>query len=138
MTQGLATPAGIARVPGTSHVIIGSVVIPARVDEYDLAGGFVRTIVPDGVPKNPLGIDVGSDGTVYYAELNLDPQALSPRCGQVSRVRFANGAPMAPEVLATRLRFPDGVTVVDSSRLKVSLSRLPDAVSVDPSACGGE
>jgi hypothetical protein len=137
-TPGLATPAGIGRVPGSTHVVLSSVVIPARIDEYDLAGGFVRTIVPDGVPKNPLGIDVGSDGTAYYAELNLDPDTFSPRCGQVSRVRFANGAPLAPELLATRLRFPDGVTVVDSSRLKVRLAKLPDAVSVDPSRCGGE
>jgi hypothetical protein len=137
-TPGLVTPAGIARVPGSSRVYLGSVVIPARIDEYDLAGGFVRTIVPDGVPKNPLGIDVGTDGTAYYAELNLDPQTSSPRCGQVSRVRLANGVPLAPEVLATRLRFPDGVTVVDSSRLKVRLSKLPAAVSVDPSRCGGE
>src|SRR5262249_2296361 len=37
---------------------------------------FVRNIVPSGVPRNPLGIDVGSDGTVYYAELNLDPVTL--------------------------------------------------------------
>jgi hypothetical protein len=53
-------------------------------------------------------------------------------------VRFSDGAPLAPEVLATRLRFPDGVTVVDSAKLKVRLAKLPDAVAIDPSRCGGE
>jgi len=40
------------------------------------------------VPKNPLGMDVGSDGTLYYAELNLDPATFNPRCGSVSMVKF--------------------------------------------------
>ena len=36
------------------------------------------------------------------------------------------------------LRFPDGVTVVDSRRLKVKVERLTPAVDLDPSQCGGE
>jgi hypothetical protein len=137
-TPGILTAAGITRIPGSSSFYLASVVLPAVVNEYDPTGAFVRTIVPEGVPANPLGIDVGSDGTVYYAELNLDPKELSPRCGRVSRVRFAGGAPLAPELLATRLRFPDGVTVADSSRFKVNFAKLPAAVDIDPSRCGGE
>jgi hypothetical protein len=137
--SGLATVAGIARVPGTDHFLLSSVVIPAGIREVDAMGVLVRTIVPDGVPRNPLGIDVGSDGTVYYAELNLDPMTLRTRCGAVSRVRMdAAGQPLPPEELGRHLRFPDGVTVVSSKSLKVKWSRLPDAPDIDPSRCGGE
>jgi hypothetical protein len=133
-----ATFAGIARVPRSDHFYVGSVLLPPGIDEYDPLGALVRTIVPGGVPLNPLGIDVGSDGTLYYAELNLT-ETLSPGCGSVSRVRLdASGAPQAPERLSRNLRFPDGVTVVDSRRLAVNLRRLPDAPENDPSACGAE
>ena len=136
---GPVTPSSIANVPGIDHYYIASVLIPAVINEYDANGTLVRNIVPAGVPKNPIGIDVGSDGTVYYAELNLDPMTFDTRCGRVSRVRFdASGNPMAPEVLGMNLRFPDGVTVVDSARLKVKIGRLPPAVDLDPSQCGGE
>jgi len=138
-TSGLVTPAGIARVPDSDHVYVASVLIPPVINEYDASGDFVRTIVESGVPKNPLGIDVGADGTVYYAELNLDPVGSFPRCGSVSRARFdETGAPLAPEQLGRYLRFPDGVTVADSSRVRVKLDQLPPAPEGDPSRCGGE
>jgi len=137
--SGLGTPAGITRIPGSDHVYVGSVLIPRIVNEYDAAGAFVRTIVPQDVPRNPLGIDVGSDGAVYYAELNLDPVTTNPRCGSVSRVRFDGaGQPMAPEQLGEHLRFPDGVTVVDSGRLRAKWDALPPGLDLDPSMCGGE
>jgi hypothetical protein len=137
--SGLVTPAGIARIPGSDHVYVGSVVVPKIINEYDASGTFVRTVVPTDVPRNPLGIDVGADGTVYYAELNLDPDTFSPRCGSVSRVRFdASGQPLPPEQLGARLRFPDGVTVVDSSKLHVKFAKLPPGVDLDPGQCGGE
>jgi hypothetical protein len=134
----LAIPAGIARVPMSDHFYLGSVIAPT-IAEFDANGAFVRTIVPQGVPKNPLGIDVGADGTVYYAELNLDPVGMFPRCGSVSRVRFdESGAPLPPEQLGRYLRFPDGVTVTDSKRLRVKFDKLPPAPEGDPSGCGGE
>ena len=137
--SGLGIPAGIAKVPGTDHFYIGGVIGPPIINEYDKDLLFVRTIVPANVPKNPLGIDVGSDGTVYYAELNLDPVTFDTRCGSVSQVRFdANGQPLPPETLGKDLLFPDGVTVVDSSRLKVNFKKLPPAPQRDPSRCGGE
>jgi hypothetical protein len=115
------------------------VLIPAAIGEFSATGAFVRTIAAPGTVRNPLGIDVGRDGTVYFAELNLDPQTFRTRCGAVSRIRMdASGAPTAPEELGRHLRFPDGVTVVDSKSLKVKWSKRPPSPDVDPSRCGGE
>jgi hypothetical protein len=112
---------------------------PPIINEYDANGGFVRNIVPANVPKNPLGMDVGRDGTLYYAELNLDPATSSPRCGSVSMVQFdASGNPQPPVTLGTRLRFPDGITVVDSSELRIPFKRLKPAPEISESECGGE
>jgi hypothetical protein len=136
----LLTPSGIARVPGSDHFYIGSVLLVSPIiNEYDAMGTRVRNIVPADVPRNPLGMDVGSDGTIYYAELNLDPVTNDTRCGFVSMVRFdGSGQPMAPVTLGQHLRFPDGVTVVDSSRFNVDFTRLPPSPDIDPSRCGGE
>ena len=48
------------------------------------------------------------------------------------------GNPLAPEMLGKDLRFPDGVTVVDSRRLRVHFEKLPPSPPVDPMNCGGE
>jgi hypothetical protein len=133
------TPASIVRVPGTDHWYIDSVLLPApggEINEYDANGVLVRSIVPPGMALNPIGMDVGSDGTLYYAELNLNPDT-STGCGRVSMVRFVGGMPQAPEVLGKNLSFPDGVTVVDSSRLHVNFLRLPPAPEPDPRTCNG-
>ena len=137
--SGLATPSGIAHVRGSDHFILASVLLPPIINEYDANGVFVRNIAPNGVPRNPLGVDTGTDGTVYYSELNLDPVTFDTRCGSVSRVRFdANGQPLPPEELGRHLRFPDGVTVVPSNSLRVKWSKLPPSPDIDPSRCGGE
>jgi len=145
-TAASPTPAAIVRVPGTDRSYISSVLLPGvpgqgggSIDEYDANGVLVQNIVqnvPPGTLLNPIGPDVGSDGTLYYAELNLDMQT-STGCGRVSMVRFVNGSPQAPEVLGQNLSFPDGVTVVDSSQIGVNFTRLPVAVEPAPSTCDG-
>src|SRR5439155_8850327 len=69
-------------------------------------------------------------------ELNLNSD-LSTGCGRVSMVRFAGRTPQAPQVLGRNLRFPDGVTVVDSSQLRADFTTLPPASEPDPSTCSG-
>jgi hypothetical protein len=143
-TPGELTPAGIVRVPGTDHWYIGSVLLPGIpgqgggiINEYDANGVLVRNIAPSNLLRNPLGMDVGSDGTLYFAELNLNPDT-STGCGRVSMVRFVNGQPQAPQVLGKNLAFPDGVTVVDSLQIKFNPARLAPAPEPAPSSCGGE
>ncbi len=143
-TPSSPTPGAIVRVPGTDHWYIDSVLFPGvpgqgggSIDEYDANGVLVRNIAPPTSLKNPLGMSVGSDGTLYYAELNLNTDT-STGCGRVSRIRFVNGTPQAPEVLGQNLAFPDGVTVVDSSKLRVNFLRLPPGVETcQPSSMGG-
>lgn len=142
-TSGEATPAGIVYVrtagtPRIDHFYIGSVLIPPVINEYDASGTQVRNLVPAGVPRNPLGMDVGADGTLYYAELNLGP-TFDPRCGSVAAVAFdASGTPQPPVQLGKDLLFPDGVTVADSKRFRVDFATLPASPARDPSTCGGE
>jgi hypothetical protein len=45
--------------------------------------------------------------------------------------------PQAPEVLGKNLSFPDGVTVVDSSQLRVNWAKLPPAPEPAPCTCQG-
>jgi len=136
---GLNVPVSITRVRGSDHFYVAGVLAPAIINEYDADGGFVRNIVPANVPKNPLGMDVGRDGTLYYAELNLDPATNSPRCGSVSMVQFdESGNPKEPVTLGTHLRFPDGITVVDSSELRIPFKQLKPSPDIPASRCGGE
>ena len=138
-TGGLSIPVSIVRVPHSTHWYVAGVLGPAIINEYDADGKFVRNIVPAGVPKNPLGMDVGRDGTLYYAELNLDPATFNPRCGSVSMVRFdKKKQPQPPQTLGQHLLFPDGITVIDSSRLKIKWKQLHPSPDRDPSMCGGE
>jgi hypothetical protein len=40
-------------------------------------------------------------------------------------------------VIRDNLRFPDGITVLNSSRFKVNFRTLPDAPIYTPANCGG-
>ena len=136
---GLNVPISITRVRHSDHFYVAGVIAPPIINEYDANGGFVRNIVPANVPKNPLGMDVGHDGTLYYAELNLDPMTFNPRCGSVSMVQFGAGhEPLPPVTLGTNLNFPDGITVIDSSRLRIPFKQLHPSPDIPASECGGE
>ena len=96
------------------------------INEYDADGTFVRTVLrpPAGEtlgPKpystgTPLGVGVGPDGTVYYADIGIvnGPDGIGPgrpRRASVRRIVFPGGAPLPPETMATGLDFPDGIGV---------------------------
>lgn len=156
VVPGELTPISLARranalgLPGAPESwYIGSVLITPTILEVVELGGEsgaigvpVRSIVPPFVPKNPIGMDVGSDGTVYYAELNLTIPDLGTGCGRVSMVKFDETGlvPLPPAVLRENLRFPDGITVLDSGLFAPGLfdDDLPDAPVYGPSNCGGE
>jgi len=40
--------------------------------------------------------------------------------------------------LGTHLRFPDGITVVESSQLRIRFKRLKPSPDIPASDCGGE
>jgi hypothetical protein len=132
-------PVSITRLRRSDHFYVAGAIFPPIINEYDANGAFVRNIVPANVPKNPLGMDVGRDGTLYYAELNLDPTTFNPRCGSVSMVQFDKaGNPQPPVTLGMNLNFPDGITVVDSSKLRIRFRKLRPSPDVPASECGGE
>jgi hypothetical protein len=84
-------------------------------------------------------MDIGSDGTLYYAELNLDPATFNPRCGSISMVKFdAAGNSQSPLTLGMHLQFPDGITVVESSQLRIAFKDLKPSPDIPASDCGGE
>jgi len=135
----LNIPISITRVHHSDHFYVAGAIFAPVINEYDANGTFVRNIVPANVPKNPLGMDVGRDGTLYYAELNLDPMTFNPRCGFVSMVQFdKSGNPQPPVTLGQHLQFPDGITVIPSSKLRIKFRELHPSPDIDPSQCGGE
>jgi hypothetical protein len=111
------TPLGIARAPN-GNWYLSSVFIPTAIREYDANGQFVRTIVEGEDIGNPAGLAVGSDGTLYYADLGLDQQpgelpGPAPGKSTVRKVTFdADGNPSAPEVMGSGFDYADGLGIV--------------------------
>jgi len=121
--NGLATPAGLADAPDDGFYV--SSVFTGVINEYGPDGAFRRTILspPDGEQigtetystGTPLGIGVGPDGTLYYADIGvvISDGGIGPGNGNgtVRRIRFVDGEPAAPEVMAEGLAFPDGIGI---------------------------
>ena len=121
--HGLATPAGLAPAPDDGFYV--SSVFSGVINEYDSKGAFRRTILapPTGESLGakpfstgtPLGIGVGPDGTLYYADIGVvvAPDSVGPgdHTGSLRRIRFVDGKPQPPETMATHLDYPDGIGV---------------------------
>lgn len=122
---GLVAPSGVSQGPD-GHWFVSSV-ITGYINEYDENWTFVRTVLkpPDGEKLGerpfstgtPLGLTVGPDGTIYYADIGIVQQpGKTPgpgnRTGSVRRIRVVDGQPQPPEIMADGLAFPDGVGLV--------------------------
>jgi hypothetical protein len=120
--NGLAAPIAVARAPKNGFYV--SSVISGVINEYDSNGGYVRSVLqpPAGETLGeqtfstgtPLGIGVGPDGTLYYADIGITitSEGIGPGAeGSVRRIRFVDGAPQPPEIIGGGLQFPDGIGV---------------------------
>jgi hypothetical protein len=127
--SGVAFPAGLAwTLDGGIYV---SSVANGVIAEYTADGEYVRTILaaPEGESIDedsmstgtPLGIGVGPDGTLYFADIGVvrtvDEDGVASMGpgdgnGEVQRITFdATGAPQPPEVMASNLDYPDGIGI---------------------------
>ncbi len=119
-TRGLYTFSGLAFAPNGN--LYASSVFTGEIVEIGPDGAVVRTVLdpPEWIPPfatgTPFGLAVDAEGTLYYADLDLqwDLPSIGPGPnGKVWRIRFdAAGEPQPPEVLLDGLAFPDGVTVL--------------------------
>jgi hypothetical protein len=120
----MISPSGLAATPtGTLYV---SSVFTGVINEYDANGTFIRTILRPSAGEalgaqpfttgTPLGIGVGPDGTLFYADIGLvsDGSSIGPGdgTGTVRRITFVDGQPRPPETMATGLAFPDGIGIL--------------------------
>jgi outer membrane protein assembly factor BamB len=117
-----AIPSGIARAPNGNWYV--SSVLLGTIAEFDPDGAFVRSIAapPEPVqelPKStgsPQSLAVDHEGSLYYADLDLQGDFFSPEPGpdgKVRRIAFdANGDPLPPVVVRAGLDFPDGVALL--------------------------
>ncbi|MEZ5504324.1 MAG: PQQ-binding-like beta-propeller repeat protein [Halioglobus sp.] len=118
--NGLSTYSAIAIAPNGNLYIATN--LTGTIGEYDPNGNLVRMILNPGpfvslpIPTgNPQGMTVGPDGTIYYADLDLQgtlPSVGPGPNGKVWRITFdASNNPNPPEVIRQGLAFPDGVAL---------------------------
>jgi hypothetical protein len=120
--NGLSAPIAIVRAPRNNFYV--SSVISGVINEYDANGGYVRTVLQPPAGEllgeqtfssgTPLGLGVGPDGTLYYADIGITvtSKGIGPGPeGTVRRIRFVDGAPQPPETMGGGLQYPDGIGV---------------------------
>jgi hypothetical protein len=120
--DGLSSPIAIVRAP--KNGFYASSVITGIINEYDANGGFVRSVLQPPASETlgeqtfstgtPLGLGVGPDGTLYFADIGITitGEGIGPGPeGTVRRIRFVRGQPQPPETMGGGLAFPDGIGV---------------------------
>jgi len=121
--RGLYTFSGLAFAPNGN--LYAASVLTGEIAELDRDGALVRKILdpPGWLPPfetgNPQGIAVDSEGSLYYADLDLTwdfPGIDAGPNGKLRRIRFdARGDPLPPEILLEGLAFPDAVAVTSGT-----------------------
>jgi hypothetical protein len=135
----LLTPSSVVPTPqGTLYV---SSVFDGRINEYTTDGAFVRQILappmsetgqPPYSTGTPLGLAIGVDGTLYYADLGMvagPPPGPARGEGSVRMIRFdEDGEPVLPPVVLDEgLAFPDGLGLLEVTGVDAAgqLRRVP-------------
>lgn len=118
--DGLATPSGIVGAPD-GHFFVSSV-ITGVINEYDAGWRYLRTVLAPPAGESigatsystgtPLGLALGRDGTLYYADIGIVFRngGFGPgrKNGSVRRIPLGGGGPPGPpETMAAGLQFPD-------------------------------
>jgi cysteine-rich repeat protein len=118
--DGLSTYSAIAIAPN-GNLYIGTN-LTGTINEFRPDGSLVRKILDPGpfvslpiATGNPQGMAVGPDGTIYYADLDLQgtlPNVGPGPNGKVWRITF-DGAnnPNPPQIVRQHLAYPDGVAL---------------------------
>jgi hypothetical protein len=120
--NGLSSPISIVRAPKDGFYV--SSVISGVINQYDANGQYVRSVLQPPANETlgertfstgtPLGLGVGPDGTLYYADIGITitGEGIGPGPeGTVRRVRFVNGEPQPPDIIGGGLQYPDGIGV---------------------------
>ncbi len=139
-SDGMLTFSGLATAPNGN--LYASSVLTGRIAEYDSDGDVVRLLLaperstPPITTGHPQGLAVGSDGSIYYADLDLVgtlPDIGPGPDGRVWRITFdSNGDPRPPVVIKQGLRFPDGLAIGPGD-LETTSTPVPDW----PTVAGG-
>jgi hypothetical protein len=122
--NGVATPAGLANAPDDGFYV--SSVFTGVIGEFGPDGAFRRQILAPPAGEvlgekpystgTPLGIGVDAEGTLFYADIGIvvgsDGVGPGENTGTVRQIRFVNGEPQPPVIMAgPGLAFPDGIGV---------------------------
>lgn len=122
--EGLAVTNGVTRAPQDEGWYVSSV-ISGVINQYDADGAFVRQVLapPAGEELGaepystgtPLGLAVGPDGKLYYADIGLvfTDGEFGPgeATGAVRRLEVTTDPAGAPETVDEGLAFPDAVSI---------------------------
>jgi hypothetical protein len=121
----LVSPNGVVGTTDGDGAIYVSSIINGVIVELGLDGSYRRTVLEPPAGESlldgpystgtPLGLALGADGTLYYADLGLvspgegELPGPMPGEGSVRRITFVEGEPQAPDTIADGLTFPDSL-----------------------------